>query len=155
MQGASVSHVSDSPPPEFAERVADEVKRLKDERKMSKKEVAKRAGISRSVLDRYENGGMPERPSRLAALAKVFDCSMDYLWGRTAERKGFYSGEPGELLGAAAQLEEMATRIRAAATSPAEGDAAADLRAVEDEARRVAEESDQRPPERRAGGARE
>ena len=59
-------------------------KKLRDLRlksKLSQKEVAKRLGISASIVSAYETGERTPSVEILLALASLYKCSSDYLLG--------------------------------------------------------------------------
>lgn len=66
-----------------------EVKRrlrlVRNARKLSQREATRRAGISQSVLEKYESLDGDRLPStrQLFRLAEVYGCGIDYLLGRT------------------------------------------------------------------------
>jgi|GEM_PF-4917832 len=61
---------------------------LRNERKLSQKQVAADLGISPAVLSHYEKGIRECRLEFLVILADYFEVSCDYLLGRTSEPSG-------------------------------------------------------------------
>ena len=59
------------------------VEKLKAERNILQKDVAKGIGISLRAYQRYEHGEREPSMSTLIALADYFDVSLDYLTGRS------------------------------------------------------------------------
>ena len=59
------------------------LERLKSQKKILQKDVAKFIGISLRNYQRYEHGEREPSMSTLIALADFFDVSLDYLVGRT------------------------------------------------------------------------
>ena len=69
------------------EQFAARVKALREERGLSQDAVGKEIGVKRYSVYTYEKGkGFPDAP-HLVALAEFFDVSIDYLVGRTDQRK--------------------------------------------------------------------
>lgn len=67
----------------FPERFAEEIAR----RGWTQKEAAERAAIPNSTLSNWLAGPSEPRGSDLIALADLFQCSIDWLVGRTAYRE--------------------------------------------------------------------
>lgn len=61
----------------------DRIKKLREELDIEQKELAKRIGIDKGVMNRIELGSRPVRDEELSKLADVFGVSVDYLLGRT------------------------------------------------------------------------
>lgn len=61
----------------------DRIKKLREELNIEQKELAKRIGIDKGVMNRIELGSRPVRDEELSKLADVFGVSVDYLLGRT------------------------------------------------------------------------
>jgi transcriptional regulator with XRE-family HTH domain len=53
---------------------------------LSQEELAKKVGKSRAVITRWEKDPSAINGTYLCMLADMFDCSIDYLMGRTSER---------------------------------------------------------------------
>lgn len=70
--------------------------RLKQERlrlRLSQEDVGCKANISKQTVSHYERGNKNPTVETLAKLADIFDCSTDYLLGRTDDRDNLvYSG---------------------------------------------------------------
>lgn len=67
--------------------VAQRIKALRSELKISQEELASRIGISRSALSLYEIGRREPDFDIIQRLASLFGVSVDYLLGRTDLRK--------------------------------------------------------------------
>lgn len=61
------------------------IKKLRQQREWSLRELEKRTGINYSVLSRIESGVKSVDDNKLNILANVFDVSVDYLLGRTKD----------------------------------------------------------------------
>lgn len=62
--------------------------RLKEARKgkkLTQREVADRLGIDHTTISKYENNQSEPDNETLKELATLYDCSIDYLMGRTSE----------------------------------------------------------------------
>ncbi|WP_422445628.1 helix-turn-helix domain-containing protein [Thermoanaerobacterium sp. DL9XJH110] len=57
----------------------EKLKKLRNERKMTQKELAERIGVSRATIAGYETKGKEPPYSTLIKLAEVLNCSIDYL----------------------------------------------------------------------------
>jgi len=64
------------------------IKRLRESKNLTQKQVAKEIGVSERAYQGYEGGG-EAKPSfySLIALADCFDVSIDYLVGRSDDPK--------------------------------------------------------------------
>lgn len=63
--------------------------RLKIEREnkgLSQVDLADRLGVSKQTIYKYEKGIAIPSVDTLVEIANIFDCSMDYLFGRTDKR---------------------------------------------------------------------
>jgi len=63
------------------------LKELRIEKSITQSELAKLLSISASTVGMYEQGRRDPDTSTLQFLAEYFDCSVDYLLGRTNKRK--------------------------------------------------------------------
>lgn len=61
--------------------LADKLRDLRLKSKLSQKEVAKRLGISPSIISAYECSDRTPSVETLMALASLYNCSSDYLLG--------------------------------------------------------------------------
>lgn len=61
------------------ESMGDRIKRLREKKGMTQKELAAAANITEASLSRYENNLRDPRPEILARLARALDTTTDYL----------------------------------------------------------------------------
>lgn len=61
----------------FCERLRS----ARHERWMTQAEFARRTGINRSMLNKYEHGTQKPAMDNLIAMARTLDCSLDWLCG--------------------------------------------------------------------------
>jgi transcriptional regulator with XRE-family HTH domain len=59
---------------------------LREERKMTQAELAKKINVSTPTITEYEIGKKTPRPDKLIKFAEFFDTSVDYLLSHTDER---------------------------------------------------------------------
>lgn len=57
---------------------------------LSQEELAERLGVSSATIRQWESGATRPSASNLLDMSDLFDCSVDYLLGRTDERKGVF-----------------------------------------------------------------
>lgn len=62
------------------------IKELREEKGYSQAQLAKKLGIRQSTVGMWENGTNNPKKSMLETLATMFNCSTDYLLGRTSVR---------------------------------------------------------------------
>ena len=62
---------------------------LRQEKEWSQREVARRLFISQGTYNNWENGKTQPSIEQLIALSKLFEVSIDYLVGNTAEYQGY------------------------------------------------------------------
>ena len=55
------------------------IRELRQEKQLSQEELARRLGVDRSSVARWETGSNNPRIEKLLALAKIFGCSLDEL----------------------------------------------------------------------------
>lgn len=65
------------------EILAKRLVKLRSERKLSRREVAARTGMTERTYQRYENAERDPSAPALLALADYFDVTADYLLGRS------------------------------------------------------------------------
>lgn len=58
---------------------------------MSQDELAAQLGVSPASVRQWESGTTKPSASNLLAMSDYFGCSVDYLLGRTDERKGVFT----------------------------------------------------------------
>lgn len=61
--------------------LGERLKQMRLEKKLSQKEVATALGISAAVISNYESSGRTPSVENLLALARLYQCSTDYLLG--------------------------------------------------------------------------
>ena len=61
--------------------VASRLKRIRESRQITQKELAQRLGLHEQMVYRYENGLSEPMALNLAAMAKELNVSLDYLTG--------------------------------------------------------------------------
>lgn len=66
--------------------IGERILNLRRELNLNQKQLAEKIGITEASLSRYENNLREPRAEIVAELAKVFDCSADYILGRTNVR---------------------------------------------------------------------
>lgn len=63
--------------------LSERLKKLREKKEVLQKDVAKYIGVSERVYGFYESGRFPKDESVLIKLAEYFNCTIDYLIGRT------------------------------------------------------------------------
>jgi transcriptional regulator with XRE-family HTH domain len=58
---------------------------------LSQDELAEKLGVSSASIRQWESGTTRPSASNLLAMSDLFQCSVDYLLGRTDERKGVFT----------------------------------------------------------------
>lgn len=66
--------------------LSDILKELREENNLTQDEVAEKLSLTRQTISRYETGSIEPPFSTLIKLADIYQCSLDYLAGRTKER---------------------------------------------------------------------
>ena len=61
----------------------NEIKKLRQERNITQKELAEHLGVNRNAISRYETGKRNPDNETMISLAKYFNVSVDYLMGNT------------------------------------------------------------------------
>lgn len=69
------------------------IKKLREKKNLSQKDLAKELHISNSTLSQYESGIRVPSDEMKTTLAKYFDVSMDYLMGLSSEPRHSESDE--------------------------------------------------------------
>lgn len=62
------------------------IKLLREEKSMSQKELSIKLGVSEGSISLYENEGRKPSYEILLKLSEIFDCSIDYIVGKTDKR---------------------------------------------------------------------
>ena len=66
----------------FAGEAMNKIREYRKHRKWTQDELAKRLGVERSAVAKWESGKSQPQAARLVALAEVFGCSVDEILGR-------------------------------------------------------------------------
>lgn len=69
----------------------ERLEKLRDEKDLLKKKVAKDIGVAPSVYSEWENGTLSISTKRMYQLANYFEVNMDYIFGLTDKRKHIVS----------------------------------------------------------------
>lgn len=67
----------------------DKLKQLRTKYKFSQKQVAERLGVSISIISGYETGERTPSAEVLLSLSYLYNCSVDYLLGKTTTEPKF------------------------------------------------------------------
>lgn len=67
--------------------IHEKLKSLRHKKYLTQTEAAKELGLSRQILNQYENGKMNPSPSRLRLFADYYGVSADYFLGNNSEAK--------------------------------------------------------------------
>jgi len=86
--------------------VSDRIVELRNNQRLSQKELAQRLKIDRSVLSRIEGGTRPIRDDELKLFADYFNVSADYLLERATPRAHPLSAEQRKVLSVFDALSE-------------------------------------------------
>lgn len=62
----------------------DKLKNLRTRHRYSQKQVAERLGVSISIISGYETGERTPSTENLLSLSYLYNCSVDYLLGKTS-----------------------------------------------------------------------
>ena len=68
--------------------ISEILKSLRSESRLTQKQLGQRLGISQATIACYENGLREPHIESLIAYADLFDCSVDYLVGRSDDFGG-------------------------------------------------------------------
>jgi transcriptional regulator with XRE-family HTH domain len=74
--------------------IGDNLRKLRNEKEESLEDVAKKTGLSKSLLSRYERGLVDPGLRALSSLVKYFNVSLDWLFGFTEDRKPINKDNP-------------------------------------------------------------
>lgn len=66
--------------------MSDIIRELREDKGLTQTELANILNVSRQSISGYENGLVEPTISTLIKLADLYNCSLDYLTGRTKER---------------------------------------------------------------------
>lgn len=67
--------------------ILQNLKNLREDRDIRQKTLARYLGVSQNTYSQYENGIISISPEMLVKLGDYFDVSVDYLLGRTNNKK--------------------------------------------------------------------
>ena len=76
----------------------DIFKELRIEKKLSQDSIAKDLDVSQSLINNWETGRSTPSPEMLEYIADYFDISIDYLVGRTNDRRWYKKSSDTEIL---------------------------------------------------------
>ena len=76
----------------YLPEIGIKLKQLRAERNLSQIDLAKRLGVSKSVISSYENEVHLPPYDVLLQLARLFGVSTDYLWGASNSRTVYVDG---------------------------------------------------------------
>lgn len=63
------------------------IRQLREEQRMSQRELARRLGVEAASVCRWERGVKRPSLARVYQMLELFDVSLDYLYGRTDVRE--------------------------------------------------------------------
>ncbi|NLJ83907.1 MAG: helix-turn-helix transcriptional regulator [Halanaerobiaceae bacterium] len=66
--------------------LSERLKQLRKEQNITQQELAEKLGFNRATISGYETKGVEPGYDILIQLSRIFNCSIDYLLGRTNER---------------------------------------------------------------------
>lgn len=66
--------------------IGERLRRVRNEKGLSQKEVAEELGISKPIVSQYESGQRTPSVSKLIKLSKFYKVSLDYLCGCVDEK---------------------------------------------------------------------
>lgn len=66
--------------------LCDILKELREEKNLTQDEIAEKLSLTRQTISRYETGNIEPPFSTLVKMADIYNCSLDYLGGRTKDR---------------------------------------------------------------------
>lgn len=85
--------------------IGEKLRMLRTEKDESLEDVAKKIGLSKSLLSKYERGIVDPGLKALSRLVRYFDVSLDWLFGFTEDRKPINRDNPLSELNRDKQLE--------------------------------------------------
>lgn len=65
----------------------NKIKELRREKGMTQEQLGEALGITHSAVAKYESGNRKLSPDVLSRTSEIFDCSVDYLIGRSSLRR--------------------------------------------------------------------
>ncbi len=88
------------------------LEKLRDEKDMLKKEMAKEIGVVESVYSEWENGNLSIPTKRIYQLANYYKINIDYLFELTNKRKHIISKQNIDILKVASRLKIMRKELK-------------------------------------------
>lgn len=88
------------------------LEKLRDEKDLLKKEVAKDIGVVESVYSEWENGTLSIPTKRIYQLANYFEVNIDYIFELTDKRKRINSDKNINVLKAASRLKLVRKELK-------------------------------------------
>jgi len=85
--------------------IGERLKELRSEKEESLEEVARKTGLSKSLLSRYERGLVDPGLRALTSLVKYFNVSLDWLFGFAEDRRPINTDNPLSDLSDAKKIE--------------------------------------------------
>lgn len=79
-------------------KFGERLKKLREEKNLSQTELSERFGLTQNAISGYERGVREPSMEKMTQIADFFEVSIDYLYGRTPDRKKTYSPMTRELL---------------------------------------------------------
>jgi len=69
--------------------IGEKIKKLREERNITQKELSEFIGVSKESISQYERGVQTPKPQTLIKLANYFNVSIDYILGRVDIKNSF------------------------------------------------------------------
>ena len=69
--------------------ILQNMKNIREDNEIRQKKIAEYLGVSQNTYSQYENGVISISPEMLIKLGDYFDVSVDYLLGRTNNKKRY------------------------------------------------------------------
>lgn len=93
--------------------LAERIKELRQEKKMSQRDLAKTLDVSQQSVTKWERGLFEPNSSTLKQMAQLFNCSSDYLLGLSNDRYELKASERNDI---ANQAESILKGLNSEAT---------------------------------------
>lgn len=90
------------------------LRELRQEQGLSQQKLAAQLGISQQSINKYENHNVEPDITLLTQLADLFDTTIDYLVGRSNDRRRPGGGVPAELTNGEVELLDNYRRLSGA-----------------------------------------
>lgn len=88
------------------------LEKLRDEKDLKKKDVAKVLGVAQSVYSEWENGTLSISTKRIYQLANYFEVNIDYIFELTEKRKHIISDKNIDVLKVASRLKLVRKELK-------------------------------------------